>query len=461
MKKYFYSVLAASMLFACSQEEIVDVTKGEGQLMTFKVEIPEIGQSRTVNGTELGDGSKANKLIYAMYEENTNAVLVNGCVDKKSERTFEVTVPMAKDIKYDLLFFAYNEDNCAFQINQVAKTTNLKALKFKANQIHNEDAFDAFVGKALTQEVGKEHKVTLTRPFAQLNAATTKQDLEDAKTLMSTIASSKITVSGIHDTYNVFDGATSLSEGSTNFQVTYGSTETSPKMLVCNNPNDKYKDDTNITNEPIVVNGTTYYYLNMAYVLPGSTTASVKYEFYRNDGKLVSELDIKNVPLQANHRTNIVGNLLTKSEDYTMTIVKEFNKGYAYASEAIVNKEGVTYSGEFFENPITDALYFNNWLLEGDATIKVENKTYEAIILENVKGNLKGNVIEINNENNSVMVLQNCDFTLAEGKKLIKSENTIYQVFMTNITINGVKLTQESAAQYLENVGWYQVVEEI
>ena len=124
MKKYFYSVLAASMLFACSQEEIVDVTKGEGQLMTFKVEIPEIGQSRTVNGTELGDGSKANKLIYAMYEENTNAVLVNGCVDKKSERTFEVTVPMAKDIKYDLLFFAYNEDNCAFQINQVAKTAD-------------------------------------------------------------------------------------------------------------------------------------------------------------------------------------------------------------------------------------------------------------------------------------------------------------------------------------------------
>jgi hypothetical protein len=32
---------------------------------------------------------------------------------------------------------------------------------------------------------------------------------------------------------------------------------------------------------------------------------------------------------------------------------------------------------------------------------------------------------------------------------------------MENITINGEKQTQESIAKYLENVAWYQVVEEI
>ena len=124
------------------------------------------------------------------------------------------------------------------------------------------------------------------------------------------------------------------------------------------------------------------------------------------------------------------------------------------------NQAGTTYEGEFVENPINDALYFNNYVLNGDATIKV-NRTYGAIVLENVKGNLNGNVIEIDNDNNSVMVLQNCDFTLAEGMKLIKSTKTIYQVFMANITINGVELTNENAGQYLENVGWFQVVEEI
>ena len=129
-------------------------------------------------------------------------------------------------------------------------------------------------------------------------------------------------------------------------------------------------------------------------------------------------------------------------------------------TEVVVNPTGVSYTGEIFENTINDALYFNNWVLLGDATIKVE-KTYGAIILENVSGDLNGNVFEINNEQNSVMVLQNCDFTLAEGKKLITSTKPIYQVFMANITINGEKMTQATIAQYLENVEWYQVVEEI
>ena len=131
------------------------------------------------------------------------------------------------------------------------------------------------------------------------------------------------------------------------------------------------------------------------------------------------------------------------------------------ASTPIVNKEGSTYEGEFFENPIQNALIFQNWIFSGDATIKVENKTYGAIILDTVTGSINGNAIEINNDNNSVMILQNVDLTLAEGKKLIKSTKTIYQVFMSNITINGVPQTQESIAQYLENVGWYEVVEEI
>ena len=124
------------------------------------------------------------------------------------------------------------------------------------------------------------------------------------------------------------------------------------------------------------------------------------------------------------------------------------------------NLAGETYEGEFFENPIADALYFNNWVLSGDATINI-TRTYGAVILEGVKGNLNGDVIVVDNDNNSVMILENCDFTLKEGKKLIKSTNTIYQVFMANITINGVKLTNENAGQYLENVGWFQVVEEI
>ena len=153
--------------------------------------------------------------------------------------------------------------------------------------------------------------------------------------------------------------------------------------------------------------------------------------------------------------------VISNSPEYTCTITVDGIVVGGYATTEILNKKGVTYTGDFFENSIDNALYFKNWILEGDATIKVDGITYGAIILENVKGNLNGDAIVINNDNNSVMILANCDFTLAEGKKLIKSTNKIYQVFMTDITINGVKLTQDNAAQYLENVGWFQVVEEI
>ena len=150
---------------------------------------------------------------------------------------------------------------------------------------------------------------------------------------------------------------------------------------------------------------------------------------------------------------------------YLESVLTNYDKSYitvvAPTTETFTNPAGETYSGTIFDNPINDALHFNNYYFKGDAAIKVENRTYGAIILENCKADINGDLITIDNDNNSVMVLQNLDLTLAEGKKLIKSTKTIYQVFMSNITINGVKMTNENIGQYLENVGWFQVVDAI
>lgn len=124
--------------------------------------------------------------------------------------------------------------------------------------------------------------------------------------------------------------------------------------------------------------------------------------------------------------------------------------------------DAVKYEGDVFASGyMENTLWLNNLIFGGDAAIKVVDKTYSAIVIENCSGEFKNDVISIKNDNDSVMILQNLTLTLAEGKKLIKSVKKYYQVFMANITINGVKMTQESMAQYLENVEWYQVVEEI
>lgn len=65
MKRIFYTAITAGMLFvsSCSQEEGMDVTQGENQMVTFEVEIP-IAESRA----DIGTGTHANHLLYAVYE---------------------------------------------------------------------------------------------------------------------------------------------------------------------------------------------------------------------------------------------------------------------------------------------------------------------------------------------------------------------------------------------------------
>ena len=135
---------------------------------------------------------------------------------------------------------------------------------------------------------------------------------------------------------------------------------------------------------------------------------------------------------------------------------------YVNYCNAAIEKDGVRYEGDAFESGyMENALWFNGYYFDGDAAIKIVEKTYNAIVVENCAGTFNNDVITVSNDNSSVMILQNLDLTLAEGKKLIKSVNPIYQVFMSNVTINGVKMTQETIADYLHNVAWYQVVEEI
>ncbi len=175
-----------------------------------------------------------------------------------------------------------------------------------------------------------------------------------------------------------------------------------------------------------------------------------------------------NIPVQRNHLTTIIGNVLTAATEVTVKIDDNFANEYVvpydipYVGEEAKDTPAVTYEGDAFASgSMQNTLWFNNYLFGEDAAIVIENETYNAIILENCIGNFKNDVITVKNNNSCVMILQNLDFTLAEGKKLIKSVNPYYQVFMANIKINGELMTQASMAQYLENVAWYQVVEEI
>lgn len=324
MKKYFYSVLAvATMLFAttsCSSDDVLTSEEGQStKKVTFKVEVPGVAQSRAIDaeGNEVGAGKYANKLVYAMYEEDQNEILVAGFAsDDDKNGTFEVDVPMAKDIKYDILFLAYNEANSAFVINNNdAKLNNLKAVQMKTNLSANQEAYDAFIGRVDSKGVdaAATTTVTLKRPFAQVNAATTYDDLNTAKVLKAEVATSKFVIYNAPNTLNVFTG-----EVSGNETFTYDQTEILKEFGKTEYP----------FNEKIKIGEDTYYYLAMAYVLAGaeSSTHDADFSFYRADDKLVSSLSVLSLPTRANYRTNVLGTLLTQVENYEIKIDAVFGE---------------------------------------------------------------------------------------------------------------------------------------
>ena len=126
------------------------------------------------------------------------------------------------------------------------------------------------------------------------------------------------------------------------------------------------------------------------------------------------------------------------------------------ASSPIVgNGNGTNYNGEAVNSTSNDFFTLNGCELTGDANITIKDE-YSGIIIENTDADINDDFLTIE-KGDCLVYIKDCNITLPEGKKLISCAFTKYQVFILNVTVNGVLLTQETAAQYLENVAWYGV----
>ena len=138
------------------------------------------------------------------------------------------------------------------------------------------------------------------------------------------------------------------------------------------------------------------------------------------------------------------------------TITNNGNVSVKVAEEIVANSKGTGYSGELFEEGATDFFVLQNSTLTDDAKITIK-RTYNTVALEGVTADINDNLIVAEVDN--TIILHNCDITLAEGKKLIVTVGgaTIGQVMIHNVKVNGETLTQQSAANFMEGVNWYEV----
>ena len=297
MKKlFFFSALAAMTLLcstSCSNDEF---EAGEGQAkVNFAVNVESGLESRAIS-----DGTQADKLVYAVFDNNGTRVSGIQKVEKTgvSFPTNE-TLTLAKGQTYKIVFWAQDADCSAYTVDD---NMNLTVDYAGVNNDESRDAFYASVSYFV--EGDGSMNVVLKRPFAQINVGENKDDFNAAKAAGLEIVNSSVKVTSAANAMNLLDGTVS---GDVNVEYTEAAVPT----------------------EDLTVEGTAYKYLSMSYILvndattgAAKATTGVEYTLNTNDGRNITLANgLENIPVQRNYRTNILGSFLTGNVTFNITIV--------------------------------------------------------------------------------------------------------------------------------------------
>ena len=332
MKKIIFALSAIATLFvaSCTQDQITELDTNDYVSVTLT-----LGTDHKLATRAIGDETFVNQVACAVYDakgdELTNlkqVVPVNG--DKATYST-----RLAKGHKYRLAFFAYNSEA------EVYDVTELKNIKVNTSKLYSNDvrcdAFTAYYDVDADETMQSiNERVTLNRPFAQLNFGIDNAEKDAAANAGIAVTKSQITVSNVYKAFSAYADEVVGEPSEMEFQM-----------------NDIPAEET------FVVNGNTYYYLVMNYLLVDNTASEnslVDLEFtYEADGSMDNPVtNYCNVPVQRNYRTNVCGKLLTSSVNVEVDIEKGFDGEYIVAGNAEELKAAILKGGNIvLANDIT------------------------------------------------------------------------------------------------------------
>lgn len=338
-KNLFMSMLAiAGMLFAtsCSQDELLnEPTTGDYVSAKFTIGTSDGIATRAT----IGNGTKADKVACAVYDEKGTELrglyAIRDVVDMKA--TYEIR--LAKGQKYRVAFFAYNSAANAYNVEDLTKIT---VNGGQNSNIEDRDAFTNYVDVDATVNAINED-VTLYRPFAQLNLGVDDTEWNDAVKAGVEVAKSKIVVTNVYNQFSAYHNA--IVEGAQPMTMTFAMNEI---------PNERLEVDVN--RDGSIGNGETFHYLALNYLLVGDagsekSLTDVEFVWKNVDASKTNNptTHFKNIPVQRNYRTNIIGKLLTNPATFNIFIDADFIE--SPEDDYIVN----VWDGESVETPEADA----------------------------------------------------------------------------------------------------------
>lgn len=288
MRKRLFILLTLTVLgmgvSSCRREALADSVQ-----LTFELSLSGFDATKAYS-----DGTSVDKLSFLVYDQSGE--LITGLCremtgsDFTPSGTTAVSVSLVKDQEYSFVFFAQKDGH--YTLDAAEKTLSVT----NPAGMMNDDGYDAFYARLtdyLVPSSSFTEPVTLRRPFAQINVGATdcseaESDGFDLSTLQTAYTLS------IPTTMNLLTG------------------EVGASTLVTAD----LKAAPSVSSETLTVGGTSYGYLSMAYVLcaPAGSTADVTFRLMatvNNTPGAARARIFSSIPLRQNHRTNILGPVLT------------------------------------------------------------------------------------------------------------------------------------------------------
>lgn len=291
--KYLIVLICMAGISSCTRDEVAELQNFKNAV-SINFMLSTDGNDCTTRA--ISDGTSADMLYYAIFTESGEIVIpkatkknVSGIVDGNG---FIMTITLPEGLNYKAVFWAQNSSTKAYSISEDMN------VSVDYTMACNDDKSDAFYGVSDVFTTSQDFvKVTLRRPFAQLNVGAFPFDWEYIKEAHKfDITKSSMRVSNIAHSINLFNGE--LSETGT---ASFKPNPVPAERLIA----DVNEDGTNEE----------YTYAAMAYLLadtlPTKHTAEI---FFLNDNEeaVMFEDDRSNsIELQRNHRTDFVGQVVT------------------------------------------------------------------------------------------------------------------------------------------------------
>lgn len=297
----------------CAKEQVSPgIEDGQEVIVSYNIAAPQGLVTKAIS-----DGQSAKNLTVAVYDSEKNHIATLDKTATFSDLKATVEFHLVKGKTYNFIFWAQSETS-AYKLDP-----DNKVVKISYNGVANDESRDAFFATRELKVTGAlSETVELYRPFAQVNFGTA--DFEAAK---------KAGVEPTKSTLTATEAATELDLFGREGKVSNGASS-----------DIAYTEEVFPTEELVLSDGTKYKYLSMNYFIPvGSLdeqhVSDLKATF--TGGADPVEISVPSAPVQANYRTNIVGNLLTDQVIFNIEI-KPAYKGEENLHPIIVN--GVAYT---------------------------------------------------------------------------------------------------------------------